>query len=113
MKKLVMAAIAVASLCLSNAASAAEVVITTGQQGLTYNAVYGVNLASAMSEYGYSSTVIPSKGSLDNLDKVASGTARSVSPRLMLSSSGAVGTATKRRRWTSSANWLMNAFLSR
>lgn len=73
MKKVIMAAIAVASLCLSNAASAADVVITTGQQGLTYNAVYGVNLASALSEYGYSSTVIPSKGSLDNLDKVASG----------------------------------------
>ena len=76
MKKVIMAAIAVASLCLSNSASAADVVITTGQQGLTYNAVYGVNLASAMSEYGYSSTVIPSKGSLDNLDKVASGTAQ-------------------------------------
>ena len=76
MKKLIMAAIVVASLFLNNAASAAEVVITTGQQGLTYNAVYGVNLASALSEYGYSSTVIPSKGSLDNLDKVASGTAQ-------------------------------------
>ena len=76
MKKLIMAAIAVASLCLSNVAAAADVVITTGQQGLTYNAVYGVNLASAMSEYGYSSTVIPSKGSLDNLDKVASGAAQ-------------------------------------
>lgn len=38
--------------------------------------MYGVNLASALSEYGYSSTVIPSKGSLDNLDKVASGTAQ-------------------------------------
>lgn len=34
MKKLIMAAIVVASLCLSNAASAAGVVITTGQQGL-------------------------------------------------------------------------------
>ena len=76
MKKLIMAAIAVASLCLSNVAAATDVVITTGQQGLTYNAVYGVNLASALSEYGYSSTVIPSKGSLDNLDKVASGTAQ-------------------------------------
>lgn len=100
MKKLIMAAIAVASLCLSNVAAAADVVITTGQQGLTYNAVYGVNLASVLSEYGYSSTVIPSKGSLDNLDKVASGTAQIGFTRLMLSSSGAVGIATKRRRWT-------------
>ena len=32
MKKLIMAAIAVVSLCLSNAASASEVVITTSQQ---------------------------------------------------------------------------------
>ncbi|EPP2085563.1 hypothetical protein ACUM6X_000446 [Klebsiella aerogenes] len=51
MKKLIMAAIAVVSLCLSNVTAAADVVITTGQQGLTYNAVYGVNLASALSEY--------------------------------------------------------------
>lgn len=76
MKIIIMAAIAVASLCLSNVVAAADVVITTGQQGLTYNAVYGVNLAGALTEYGYSSTVIPSKGSLDNLDKVASGTAQ-------------------------------------
>ncbi len=69
-------AIAAAFLCLSFSATAQDVVITTGQQGLTYNAVYGVNIASAMSEYGYSSTVITSKGSLDNLDKVAAGEAQ-------------------------------------
>ncbi len=69
-------AIAAAFLCLSFSATAQDVVITTGQQGLTYNAVYGVNIASAMSEYGYSSTVITSKGSLDNLYKVASGEAQ-------------------------------------
>lgn len=76
MNKTIMAVIAVASLCLSNVVAATDVVITTGQQGLTYNAVYGVNLAGALTEYGYSSTVIPSKGSLDNLDKVASGAAQ-------------------------------------
>lgn len=75
MKKIV-TAIAAALLCLSFSATAQDVVITTGQQGLTYNAVYGVNIASAMSEYGYSSTVITSKGSLDNLDKVAAGEAQ-------------------------------------
>lgn len=76
MKKSVITAIAAVLLCASAGAAANAVTITTGQQGLTYNAVYGVNLASALSEYGYSSTVIPSKGSLDNLDKVAAGEAQ-------------------------------------
>ena len=74
-KKIITAA-AAAFVCLSVSASAAEVVITTGQQGLTYNSVYGVNLASALAEYGYQTTVIPSKGSLDNLDKISSGAAQ-------------------------------------
>ncbi|QQV92091.1 TRAP transporter solute receptor, TAXI family [Klebsiella phage vB_KpM_FBKp24] len=77
MKKLAFAVFSVALLCLSVGASAAsdKVVITTGQQGLTYNATYGVNLASALGEYGYQTTVLPSKGSLDNLDRVAAGEA--------------------------------------
>ena len=53
-----------------------NVVITTGQQGLTYNSVYGVNLAGALNEFGNKSQVVPSKGSLDNLDKVAAGEAQ-------------------------------------
>lgn len=61
---------------VSLAASAADVTITTGQQGLTYNGVYGVNLAGALSEFGNKVSVVPSKGSLDNLDKVAAGTAQ-------------------------------------
>ena len=69
-------AIAAALLCLSASAAAEDIVITTGQQGLTYNAVYGVNFASALSEFGNKVTVVPSKGSLDNLDKVAAGTAQ-------------------------------------
>lgn len=69
-------ACAVALVCMSFTATAADVVITTGQQGLTYNAVYGTNFASALSEFGNKVTVIPSKGSLDNLDKVAAGTAQ-------------------------------------
>lgn len=77
MKKRFLSAVTVAVLlCASAGAAANAVTITTGQQGLTYNAVYGVNLASALSEYGYSSTVIPSKGSLDNLNKVAAGEAQ-------------------------------------
>ena len=70
------AVIAAVLLFSSFGATAADITITTGQQGLTYNAVYGVNLAGALSEYGYKSTVVPSKGSLDNLDKVASGEAQ-------------------------------------
>lgn len=61
---------------LSFSAMAADVVITTGQQGLTYNATYGVNLASNLAEFGNKSTVIPSKGSLENLDRVAAGSAQ-------------------------------------
>lgn len=53
-----------------------DVVITTGQQGLTYNSVYGVNLAGALNEFGNKSQVIPSKGSIDNLDKVAANEAQ-------------------------------------
>lgn len=53
-----------------------DVVITTGQQGLTYNSVYGVNLAGALNEFGNTARVIPSKGSADNLDKVSSGEAQ-------------------------------------
>lgn len=75
-KRFLSAVTAAVLLCASAGAAANAVTITTGQQGLTYNAVYGVNLASALSEYGYSSTVIPSKGSLDNLDKVAAGEAQ-------------------------------------
>jgi len=53
-----------------------DVVITTGQQGLTYNSVYGVNLAGALNEFGNKSQVVPSKGSIDNLDKVAANEAQ-------------------------------------
>lgn len=69
-------AIAAALLLASFGAAATDITITTGQQGLTYNAVYGVNLAGALSEFGYKSAVVPSKGSLDNLDKVAAGEAQ-------------------------------------
>ncbi|WP_413722674.1 TAXI family TRAP transporter solute-binding subunit [Sodalis sp. RH24] len=64
------------SMSISASVAAADVVITTGQQGLTYNAVYGVNLAGAIAEYGNHVTVVPSKGSIDNLDKVAAGSAQ-------------------------------------
>ncbi|EBH6782449.1 hypothetical protein CQT46_16570 [Salmonella enterica] len=76
MKKLLTAVFAVMALCAANSAVAADVTITTGQQGLTYNSVYGINLASALNEYGYTSAVITSKGSLDNLDKIAAGEAQ-------------------------------------
>ena len=41
-----------------------------------YNAVYGANLQGALAEFGNKVTVLTSKGSLDNLDKVAIGTAQ-------------------------------------
>lgn len=74
MKKLFLGVLAFFSFAV--AAAGQDVVITTGQQGLTYNSVYGVNLAGALSEFGNRARVEPSKGSLDNLDKVAAGTAQ-------------------------------------
>jgi len=65
-----------AILAVSFNAAAADVVITTGQEGMTYKAVYGANLASALSEFGNKTTVITSKGSIDNLDKISAGTAQ-------------------------------------
>ena len=61
---------------LAFTANAEDIVITTGQQGMTYNAVYGVNLQGALAEFGNKVTVVTSKGSLDNLDKVAAGSAQ-------------------------------------
>lgn len=72
MKKLIV----FASMSLALSVQAADVTITTGQQGLTYNAVYGANLQGALAEFGNKVTVVTSKGSLDNLDKVAAGTAQ-------------------------------------
>jgi hypothetical protein len=68
--------LAISIAIISSSSFAADVVITSGQQGLTYNAVYGVNLAGALAEYGNKTTVVTSKGSLDNLDKIASGAAQ-------------------------------------
>ncbi|UNY40351.1 putative TRAP transporter solute receptor [Pseudaeromonas phage vB_PpeM_ KLEP7] len=52
--------------------AAQDVVITSGKAGGTYNGVFGVNLAGAMSEFGYRPQLQPSKGSIDNLNRVAS-----------------------------------------
>lgn len=56
---------------LAMPAFADGVTISTGREGLTYNNVYGVNLADALSEYGHQVSLAPSKGSLENLDRVA------------------------------------------
>lgn len=49
--------------------------ITTGGKSGVYNTVYGVNLASALGEFGFKTAITPSKGSIDNLDRIAAGTA--------------------------------------
>lgn len=53
-----------------------EVIITSGREGLTYNGIYGVNLSDALSEYGHEVTLLTSKGSLENLDRVATNEAQ-------------------------------------
>lgn len=75
MRKVLFGILAALTFSMS-AVAADEVIITTGQQGLTYNSVYGVNLAGAISEFGTRARVVSSKGSLDNLDKVAAGEAQ-------------------------------------
>lgn len=65
------------SLGIASVACTAETItIATGQKGLTYNAVYGANLAGALGEFGNDTNIIPTKGSLENLDKVAAGEAQ-------------------------------------
>lgn len=54
---------------------ASTVIISTGEKGLTYDGVFGSNLASALGEYGYKSELLRSKGSMENNDRVASGEA--------------------------------------
>lgn len=62
---------------LSFASVAADnVVITTGKQGMVYNGVYGANMKSALLEFGHTVEVVTSKGSLENLDRVAKGEAQ-------------------------------------
>ena len=61
---------------LSTHVWAEDVTITTGRKGLTYNDVYGLNLATVLNEFGHKTTLLPSKGSLENADRVASGEAQ-------------------------------------
>ncbi|MCV6588242.1 MAG: hypothetical protein OIF57_04315 [Marinobacterium sp.] len=49
--------------------------IATGKKGLTYHDIFGTNIASILHEQGMKLPVLSTKGSLDNLDRVASGNA--------------------------------------
>lgn len=65
------------ALALTLAASqviANEVVISTGGRGGSYHAT-GQQLATILSEYDYQPKVVKSKGSVENIDRVASGEA--------------------------------------
>lgn len=52
-----------------------EVTITSGSPGGTYHNVFGANLGRILSERGTSVEVMPSAGSLENLQRLASGDA--------------------------------------
>ena len=57
---------------MSSAAFAGQdVVISSGKAGGAYNNVFGTNLAGALGEFGYRPILSPSKGSLDNLNRVS------------------------------------------
>lgn len=53
-----------------------DVTITTGRKGGTYNDVYGLNLASVLSEFGFKPKIQTSKGSGENADRVVEGSAQ-------------------------------------
>lgn len=73
MKKYLIAA----TILFASFTSSAGVVITSGKQGGTYSGVYGVNLLATMKEMGAPDvSLVTSKGSLENLDRVASGEAQ-------------------------------------
>lgn len=74
MKLFPIAAIA-AAVAVATPALADDFVISTGAKGGTYHNVFGVNLAQVMREHGIKATVSDSKGSVDNLERIASGEA--------------------------------------
>lgn len=77
MKKTILAL--TAALAFSGFALAEDgqlVTLTTGKKDGTYHNVFGANFAAALREFGYKTTLTPSKGSLDNLDRVAANEAQ-------------------------------------
>ncbi|MCB1754413.1 MAG: hypothetical protein KDJ38_02755 [Gammaproteobacteria bacterium] len=61
-------------LCVSTPLLATNVVITTGSRGGSYFAT-GEKLATILSEYDYTATVEKSRGSIENIERVANGEA--------------------------------------
>lgn len=71
-------AIAAMSFGLSSVAMAEKgepLVVTSGSDGGTYYGVFGKNLTGLLNQRGYRSALIESKGSVHNLERVASGEA--------------------------------------
>lgn len=64
-----------ASALLSTTALADTLRLTTGMVGGTYHDVLGVNLRNVMRERGINTEVLQSKGSAENLERIASGDA--------------------------------------
>ncbi|MCV6605090.1 MAG: hypothetical protein OIF34_07275, partial [Porticoccaceae bacterium] len=60
---------------LASATEAQPGGIATGKKGLTYHDIFGTNIASILREQGMKLPVLKTSGSLDNLDRVASGSA--------------------------------------
>lgn len=57
-------------------AHAADITISTGYDGGSYHGVFGRNLGKILSERGHSVTLMPSKGSVENLERVSAGEAQ-------------------------------------
>jgi len=65
-----------AAATLLSAAPAFADGIATGKKGLTYHDVFGSNIASILQEHGVTLPVLQTKGSIDNLNRVARGEAQ-------------------------------------
>lgn len=63
------------TMAFAGAAQASDITITTGSKGGSYHNKLGGNTRTVLREYGYQAELVTSKGSIENLDRIAEGTA--------------------------------------
>lgn len=76
MKKFMIGTALLGSMVATQVFAGEPVTISSGKAGGTYNSQFGVGLAGALGEFGYSPKLMTSKGSVDNLNKVAANEAQ-------------------------------------
>lgn len=71
-----LSAAVLASLLAAASAQAADITISTGYDGGSYHGVFGRNLGQILAERGHNVSLLPSKGSVENLERVSRGEAQ-------------------------------------